>query len=430
MENHSQRSHSTWSASATSRNWQCAGSLVLSEQVAHLEKESEAAAWGTACHEVAEWCLREGREAIEMIGRTVKTKEHSIEVDEEMAETAQVYVDYVRGRFSAANPTDSNHPDDWGCLMVEQRFSLEKLKPPFDAGGTADAVIYFPAEKLLEVIDLKGGRGVKVDVTENKQLRTYALGAVLANPGLDVTRVRSTIVQPRMNHKDGPVRSEEYHIADLTEWTGELLEKMHKSREAWDAYSKITGDISREEWGEKYLTAGDHCANSFCPARGFCPKLQKQALDAAGVWFDDLDQPKLSNTPDSLDPARLAQMLDAADMVTDFFNACRALAHSLAETGVEIPNYQLVEKIGRRRWTDEKKAREHLFLTADLTDDDMFEAKFKSPAQMEKVLGAKRKALLDAVVEKPVTGKNLVRCDKTNRPAVKAAVHEHFNIIE
>jgi uncharacterized protein DUF2800 len=426
-----EKAHATWSASATSRNWECSGALALGAQVAHLDEESEAAGWGTACHSVSEWCLREGRDAVEMIGRVVKSKQHEFEVDEEMAETAQKYVDYVRTRLG-------NRPEPINfavspSLYVEQKFSLAKLKPPFDAGGTADAVIYFPAEKLLEVIDLKGGRGVKVEVTENKQLRTYAVGAVLANPGLDVERVRSTIVQPRMSHADGVIRSEEIHISDLMEWTAELKGAMNRSADAGKAYAAITGDISREEWAAKYLTAGDHC--KFCPAAGFCPALEKKALDAAGVWFDDLQKPQFSNTPADLSPEKLASVLDAADMIQDYLNAARALAHSLAETGVKIANgdgeYILVDRIGRRRWKgEEADVKEQLFLTADLTDDEVYVQKLKSPAQIEKVLGAKRKKLIAGLIETPVTGTNLVRTDKTDRMAAAPAVHKHFDVIE
>jgi len=428
--NHGERAHATWSASSTARNWNCAGALALTEQVQHLDKESEAAAWGTACHQISERCLRNGQDAVEYIGRIEKTKEHEFEVDEEMAETAQVYVDYVRERVGNIGSLDADpapgvrHP----ALYIEQRFSLEKLKPPFDAGGTADAVIYFPAEELLEVIDLKGGRGVVVDVTENKQLRTYALGAVLANPGLAVSRVRSTIVQPRGKHNDGPIRSEEFHVSDLMEWTAELLEAMNRSAAACAAYAQITGEIAREAWAAKHLKAGDHC--KFCPAAGFCPALEKKAFDAAGFFFNDESEPVLSNTPADLSPERLAAVLDAADLIQDYLNACRGLAHSLAESGIPVPNYQLVDKVGRRRWKDEDEARTALFLDADLTDNDVFNRKLKTPPQIEKVLGAKRKHVLKDLIETPITGTNLVRVDKTTRPAAVAAVNKHFDKID
>jgi hypothetical protein len=412
------RSHSTWSASSTARNWGCPGALALCAKVPE-QPESEPAAWGTACHEVSEDCLREGRDPTEWIGRTIRTKEHAIEVDEEMAETARTYVDYVRGRFGASA---------LNVLHIEQRFSLAALNPPFDAGGTADAVIYHANERRLEVIDLKGGRGVVVEAEGNKQLRTYALGAVLANPALDVGTVQVTIVQPRAGRD--AIRSEEFDPVELMEWTSDLMQAMRSSALAMEAYGEVRGEVSREEWGETNLRAGEHCR--FCPARAICPAQEKAALDAAGVWFDDLDQPQLKNAPDELDPARLARVLDAAGMIEDWLNAVRALAHNLAQAGTEIPGYVLVEKIGRRRWKDEAAAEVAL---SDLPDDVVFETKLRSIAQIEKALGAKRKrefeGLLSSLVETPVTGLNLVRAGKTTRPAVKGgSAHSLLSPVE
>ena len=47
---------------------------------------SEAADWGTCCHQIAEVCLREGRDAAEWIDQTVTGKKFSFECDDEMAE--------------------------------------------------------------------------------------------------------------------------------------------------------------------------------------------------------------------------------------------------------------------------------------------------------------------------------------------------------
>jgi hypothetical protein len=102
--------------------------------------------------------------------------------------------------------------------------------------------------------------------------------------------------------------------------------------------------------------------------------------------------------------------------------------------GVDVPGYQLSDTIGHREFTDEAKVKELLFVEADLSDDEMHTKKFKSPAQMEKVLGAKRlravKEKFDALIERPKTGTNLVRVVKTTRPAVAPAVNKHFAPIE
>lgn len=427
MANHAARDHASWSASATERNWACAGALALTIDLP--EKTSEAADWGTCCHQVSEKCLREGKQPSDFIGTTEKGKSHSFEVDDEMAETADVYVSYVRQSAIEAAPKGVNPAS---LLQIEQKFSLESLNPPFDAGGTGDAVIYYPMLKKLKVVDLKGGRGKVVEVKGNPQLRTYALGAMLANPKLDVQTIEVVIVQPRAGHKDGRIRAEEFHVADLVEWTTDLLAAMDRAKEAIDERASTTPAV----WASSYLTPGDHCAGTFCKAQGFCPALQQRALDAAGVWFDDLDQPRLSNAPDALSPEQAAQMLDAADMIEGWINAVRAFWHDQAESGVEIPNYVLVPKQGREKWKEGQEVEAaKLARTAGVDEAKIFnDPKIRTPKQVRDALAkAKATTALEKIKElsfTPENGTNLVRATKTTRAPVAAAVNRHFDILD
>jgi hypothetical protein len=428
MTDHGGRAHATWSASATSRNWNCSGALALGAKVDKLDVESEAAAWGTACHELSEGCLRTGHDAHSKIGTTIKTKQHSFVVDEEMADTAQQYVDYVTDRYTGGGRAfDPETGDGTYYHWIEERFSLAKLDPPFDAGGTCDAIIYNPDEKLLEVVDLKGGRGVVVEVTDNKQLRTYALGALLAHPELDVVKVKSTIVQPRAPHKDGRIRSETYHVSDLMEWTHELMERMELAAVAKDELMFVQGDLMREAWGDRWLKAGDHC--TFCPAAAICPALEKKALAVANAFFNDDGKLEIRNQPDELDPAKLAQVLDGLDALQNWANAKRALATRLAETGTEIPGYHLADRIGHRKFKEGSTANDLVNLGLEM--EHIFTEERKSPAQVEKAVGAKRmKAIreqFDALIHKPITGRSLVSSAKSTRPAVKPKAEAWFS---
>lgn len=414
MAAHADREHATWSASATERNWNCSGALALTMDMP--ESTSEAADWGTSCHQVAEVCLRENRDAAEWIGKTVKGKKYSFEFDDEMAETTQVYVDYVRGRMAEYEAATG----DKAILLIEQRFSLADLKPPFDAGGTGDAVIIFPLWEMIEIVDLKGGRGVRVAADENKQMRSYSLGAMLANKGLKVKRIKATIIQPRTDRQP---KSEEFHVADLIDWTADLLAAMNRSKIALDNRSQAASEAI---WAAAWLNPGPWCSKTFCKAQGFCPALQQKALDAAGVWFDDLDRPRIANAPEAMSPEALAQALNAADLIDGWINAVRAYAHSQAEMGVTIPDYVLVEKIGRRRWKDETGAEAKLKALVD----EPYTKKLVSPAQAEKLLGKKRAGEIADLIEKPVTGTNLTRADKTTRSAVPPAVNKHFSVLD
>lgn len=423
---HGDRLHATWSASATERNVACPGALALGLKLAAPDKESLAAAWGTACHQVAEHCLKDGKAASDFIGMAVKTKEHEFAFDEEQAETTQTYVDYV---FKQA----ATHPKNQ--LFVERKFSLEAISPPFDAGGTADAVVYHAADRLLEVVDLKGGRGEVVEVIGNPQARTYAVGALLAFPGLRVERVKSTIVQPRAFHKDGPTRSETISAGALMDWTVDLLAAMEASAEAIRLLKEADGgpgpahDAAR--WAVGYLNPGDHC--TFCPAAGSCPALANKSLTIARASFTNYGKVATPPAATSLSPDQVAAVLDGADMLEGWVNAVRAYGHSLAESGVKVGDYILVDKIGRRAWADEEAACAFLMSRARLDHDDvMAPPKLKSPAQAEKLLpkDPELKKEFDKLCPAPSRGTNLVLATKTTRPAVKPIAQQIFSKVE
>ena len=56
--------------------------------------------------------------------------------------------------------------------------------------------------------------------------------------------------------------------------------------------------------------------------------------------------------------------------------------------------------------------------------------KIPSPAQAEKLLGAKKKSVLEGYTERPVRGTNLVRSTNTTRPAIPPAVDRHFDVLD
>lgn len=413
--NHADRDHASWSASASARNFLCPGALALT---LHLpDRTSEAADWGTVCHELGEMCLRDGGDADRFIGTTRKGKAHSFEVDEEMAETAQVYVDYVLRVWKGTGPTTSNN------LWIEQRFDLSPLGTPFDAGGTGDAVIYLPAEKRLEIVDLKGGRGVVVEAKGNPQLRTYALGALVANKGLEVERVTVTIVQPRAPHPDGRIRSETIDVMDLMDWTFDMLQAMRRSKEAMDAKA----DLAPAAWAAAYLNPGSHCGSTFCKAAATCPALEQAALDAVGVWFTPEGAPQVANVPEITDPDERARRLDTLDMIEDWVKQVRAHEHHLAEGGSPATGYGLVRKTGREKWKD--GVEEQVETACDLAG--LPRAKFfnpgklKTPKQVRKELKDKADLVSD-LSETPTGGTNLVKLDNSMRQEIAAPITSFF----
>jgi hypothetical protein len=412
-DSHASRGHAAWSASASERLWACPGSLTLNAGLA--DKESEAAAWGTCAHEVAERCLRTGNDALHYLGMIVSTKSHKIEVDDEVAECAQVYVDYVRVQMG-----------EHGTLLIEQKFDLAAINPPFEAGGTGDAVILKPDLGLLEIVDLKGGRGIVVEATGNKQLRTYALGAILANPGPWRT-VKATIVQPRAPHPDGRIRSEEFHVADLIDWTSDLLDAMVTADLARASYS--AGNLQPEVWAA-YLNAGTHC--TFCKAAATCPALAGRALEEARTFFKPEGGLATPPEPTSLTMAQIVRVLDHADMLQNWLNAVRAYAQDQAEAGHDVTDgtstYVLTPKRAMRKWKDEDPVLDLGLATGREAADFYQEPKMMTPAQVEKLLGKKGYEAIADLVDKSSSGFNLTRADKTTRGAVVAPAKQFFQI--
>lgn len=422
--NHAARAHATWSASAAKRNMTCAGALGLILEVTKdwPERSSEAADWGTCAHEISEACLRDGTDAERFIGQTLKGKEHSFEVDEEMAETAQEFIDYCRATGAS---------EYW----IEQRFDFVSLNPPFDAGGTGDFVGYNATTKELEVVDLKGGRGVVVEAKGNPQLRSYGLGAVLANPDLDVETVKVTIVQPRAPHKDGRIRSETFTVGELVMWTSEMLAAMRRSKEAMDNRAHITGKLTEEAWANTWLTPGPHCSDTFCPVAAVCPALEKRVEESIGLHFDPItEEPTLRNAPDAGDADERAKRLDRLPMIEGWVKEVRAHEHRMAEMAQPATGYGLVEKTGREKWTD-AEAEKKAIAAAEKAGLDAAKyqnaPKIRTPKQVREAF-KKAKAdasALDGLSTTPVSGTNLVKLDDSIRPAVPQ-VEQHFEAIQ
>lgn len=400
------RAHASLGASSAYRWMACPASVRLSADMPATE--SEYARQGTAAHAVGEWCLREGRMAEEAIGRSFG----GIECDADMVEAVQVYLNYVRGITSGKvcrlDGADNLNAAPDLLVWIEKRFDLSPMARAqgieADMFGTADLAIYHVTDRLLEVIDYKHGAGVPVEAKGNPQGRYYALGAVIALAGLVVSDVKITIVQPRSRHPDGPIRSDHVSAMDLVEWAADLFEAASR-----------TLDPSAE------LVPGGHCR--FCPAQAVCPGLATQALTAAQAAFR-ADGKTISVPPDpeTLPVAKLAAILDSADMIEAFLSAVRAHAFGLLERGEAVPGFKLVEKRGTRQWVSEDMAE----MLIEGHGIDPFEKKLLSPAKAEAALKEKgipakdAKKAIEHIVVSVSSGLTLAP-EHDKRPAVTSS---------
>lgn len=346
----------------------CPGSVRLSEGIP--SKSSRFADEGTRAHDLAAQWLTTG------IAPDFP--------DEEMKEAVQTYVDWVRELYE---PGDT--------LIVEHRFDLSSIHP--GCFGTADCVLYKPKQKLLIGADYKHGAGIPVEVMGNPQLYFYSLGALITTK-FNPERVQMTIVQPRCNHPDGPIRSHTIDAIELLDFAVDLRD-----------YAKATEDPNAT------LVAGDHCR--FCPASGVCPELSARATAVAQVEFS----PALS-----YDPEKLKLALDSREIVKAWLKAVDEFAYAEAEAGRTPPGYKLVAKRANRKWRSEGEVITFL-QDAGVKPDVMYEPRaLKSPAQIEKIVD--KKVLAEFTVAES-SGHTLVP-ESDKRPAVKLSAVEEFKSIE
>lgn len=310
---------------------------------------------GTAAHALGELALKSGRECSEWVGVSISTENGPWRVTEDMAEHTQTYVDYCRSLS--------------GLHWTERTIDLAPLNPPEAMRGTSDYTCYTPETKQLEVVDLKYGQGVVVEVDWNAQALYYGLGALLAvqAEGHVVETVKITVVQPRAAHAAGVIRSFTLDVLDLLGWTGDLLASAHRA---------IAPDAP--------AVPGSWCR--FCPGAHVCTALATKALAEAQVDFEVIESVR-PPAPESLTREQLSKALTAFPMIEGWMKACEAYALTLGLSGDNVPGFKVVEKRATRRWVD--TAEEQLRARGVAPADLYAEPEMRSPAQLEKQLKKK-----------------------------------------
>lgn len=147
--------HAVLSASSSHRWLHCNPSARL--ELEFEDRETEAAAEGTAAHALAEHKLRK---ALKMRSTRPVSKYDS----DEMEMYTDGYLEFV---LEAIEEARQDCPDP--KVLIEQRLDFSCYVP--DGFGTGDCLIV--ADKLLHIIDLKYGQGVLVNAEENPQMMLY-----------------------------------------------------------------------------------------------------------------------------------------------------------------------------------------------------------------------------------------------------------------
>jgi hypothetical protein len=310
---HETRKHARLSASRTDRFMQCPGSYRL-ESLMPYEVAGEAAAIGTAIHELSEIILR---------GGSIPTG-----TDPDHLSMAQGYANFVNTLVE--NPRKK-------LIEVNLDEGLQSLHPAL--GGTADAVLV--DGNHLHVIDLKTGR-VAVDANDNKQLLTYALGAMRQLKAPSTIECTMHIYQPRVGH---------------SKWTvsGNRLE-LHGRRLQEAAELALSGDAPTNP-------SVDACR--YCKAKTICPSMREKVQETARSDF----KPDTTVTP---------EMLDDAALVAAWADAVQAAAKEQLASGKSIQGWTM--RAGRKTkfWKDEA-------LVMEAFKDNQAAWELKSPSAVLKL---------------------------------------------
>ncbi|QEF98179.1 PD-(D/E)XK nuclease superfamily protein [Stieleria maiorica] len=366
--------HSKFSASGTDRWLACPASV---EEPSVESKSSEYAAEGTVAHALAEHCWMLGVPPSEFIGQPRSCDGYTITIDTEMAEAVQIYLDVLEDATESATG------------VVETRIEHSKLA---GFGGTLDFGV--PAQQ--HIIDFKYGAGVTVEAEGNAQLSSYALLFCDYFQNGRILDTEITIVQPRTNHPDGPIRSwkaDREYLADF-----------------YERVSKVINGVRAEE-----LHAGDHCR--WCPRAVNCPELSELTLRMAKSDFD----------ADQMTPDKAAEVLAMRKAVKTYIEGVEAWVKGRLELGDSIPGYKLVDTYHNRKYAIDENEIVRRCRNKKFGKKQIYETRLMSPAQLEKVVG---KELVTGMVERPHKGTTVVPESDRRKAVERKPASEEFESCE
>lgn len=370
--------HSVLGASAADRWMNCTPSAQLT---ASMEDEATSfAAEGTAAHELCEWKVRK---ALKMRAGRRPSSDYWTD---EMEEFTDDYRDFIMDLVGQAK----QHCKD-PVTLIEQRLDFSCYVP--EGFGTGDFLLV--ADKQLNVVDFKYGRGVAVYADHNPQMMLYALGALnLFDCLYDIDQVTMTIFQPRLSS----ISTWTISAAELYQWAEEVL--------------KPKAELAAK--GEGEFVSGSWCR--FCKARNTCRARAESFLALAKMEF----QP-----PALLSDEEVAEVMEKADELSKWASDVMAYAQAEAiENGKHWNGYKLVEGRSVRKFSDEAKV-EAAAKEAGYTD--IYNKSLITLTAFEKLMGKdKFTEILGSYVTKPAGKLTLVPVSDKRPEVTVNTVNDEF----
>lgn len=389
--------HSVLGPSSSERWIECPASVRATAGI--VDRGSSFAIEGTAAHAVAEACDHEGVRAEHYLGWTVRVRrgsEHTdVECDQEMVDGVQTFLDYV-DEFPGESLNESRV--DYSAI-VRGGF------------GTMDRAKIEPDGKRVHVFDLKYGKGVPVDATDNPQLKLYALGMdeTFSWMAPDVEQYVAHVVQPRLDSISSWAVSRD----ELIWWGAEVAAP--QARKALD--------------GSAEFKAGSWC--TFCKIRATCMVKASYVIEAVTGEFDNLDaaidrEPVLTAVLSNDQVARILPKLSGIE------SWCKALkAHAMGEiaAGRAVGDWKVVEGRSNRAWGADPATVRAAVVAAGVDPEVLYApAEMLSPAQAEAKLG-KKKVILKPLISKP-KGKATLAPGSDPRSSMTIDPNEEFDNLE
>ena len=378
--------HAILSPSAAHRWMNCTAAPLLEKDVQDVS--STFAEEGTLAHA---YCAKKLKE---FLGLEVKEENQEIAdlYDQyhsgEMDEYTDAYKTIVLEKFNAARKKTKD-----AQLLVEVELDFSRYIP--EAFGTSDAVII--ADGVMEVIDFKYGKGVKVSAVENPQMMIYALGAWdLFNFEYSISKVRMTIVQPRIDN----LSEFEISASDLINWAVDELQP--KAKEAYAGGTQKAGAWCR-----------------LCKVKASCKALATTCINAQQAHTD----PRLISKEDME-----RTILPLLSTFKTWLTGVEEYSLQQALDGVQYQGFKIVAGRSIRKITDPSAVMELLGKEGFAKESYLKPTELRSITDLEKLIGKKRFGTLCAdYINKP-QGKPTLVPETDKRPAFNQAADDFKDI--
>ena len=360
--------HAIIAPSSLDRTVHCPGWLKNATAVPPL-LEGEEAAEGEAAHWVAlqmALAATPGNGELPAVGSKAP---NGVEVTDEMIDGGFIYIEALEGLPG----------------KMEERIDIPRIHPTA-CWGTPDRFTYTPNTRTLRVFDYKYGFEY-VEVFENWQLVAYAVG-ILDKLGLhdhlDHIILELVIVQPRLPHRDGPIRM----------WTVAASKVRAMVNIAFNAAHEALGDNPSTH-------TGPHCLH--CPARVSCVTLQKATANI--MEFSGHADPMLQTPGDIGRELRL--IMAARARLKARQTGLEAQAEALLRAGKMVPFFMIEPAQSRLTWHDDVQPAEVEALAQMFGKSALRPPALKTPTQVikGKILDS---AVVNAYASRPTGAMKMV----------------------